>query len=90
MVFLATIAAICSCGCVEAYLNSTNSADAFAGSHLPVQTHTIKQKRAHHDLMSLFVSAVKMLTVISYGGLHQSLFLLWTSESLDGAASFPS
>lgn len=52
---------------MEAYLNSRNSTDAFAGSHLPVQTHRIKQKQAHHDLMSLFVSAVKMLTVISYG-----------------------
>ena len=43
------------------------SLSAYEGSHLPVQRHRMKQKQTHHDLMSLFVSAVKMLTVISYG-----------------------
>lgn len=43
------------------------SLSACEGSHLPVQTHKMKQTQTHHDLMSLFLSAVKMLTVISYG-----------------------
>lgn len=43
------------------------SLSAYEGPDLPVQTHRMKRKQTHHELMSLFVSAVKMLTVISYG-----------------------
>lgn len=40
---------------------------SLSASHLPVQTHRMKQRQTRLDLMSLFLSAVKMLTVISYG-----------------------